>query len=68
MVASTATSRSCGTRLRFGELYNAQWIVEKNGYLSLPLMAASGVARRDLKQARRVRQTCVRRTPGRYIP
>ena len=35
MVASTATSRSCGTPVRdFVELYNAQWIVEKNGYLS----------------------------------
>ena len=36
MVASTATSRSCGDAVRdFVELYNAQWIViEKNGYLS----------------------------------
>ena len=35
MVASTATSRSCGNAVRdFVELYNAQWIVEKNGYLS----------------------------------
>ena len=28
------TSRSCGTPRDFVELYNAQWIVEKNGYLS----------------------------------
>ena len=45
----------------FVELYNAQWIVEKNGYLS-PAQASSGVARRDLNQARRVRQTCVQGT------
>ena len=36
----------------FVELYNAQWIVEKNGYLS-PASSSSGVARRDLNQARR---------------
>ena len=60
MVASTATSRSCGRRRDF-ELYNAQWIVEKNGYLS-PASSSSGVARRDLNQARRVRQTCVQGT------
>ena len=34
----------------FVELYNAQWIVEKNGYLS-PASSSSGVARRDLNQA-----------------
>ena len=34
MVASTATSRSCDAVRDFVELYNAQWIVEKNGYLS----------------------------------
>ena len=35
MAASTATSRSCGTpSAGFVEQYNAQWIVEKNGYLS----------------------------------
>ena len=45
----------------FVELYNAQWIVEKNGYLS-PAQSSSGVARRDLNQARRVRQTCVQGT------
>ena len=45
----------------FVELYNAQWIVEKNGYLS-PGSSSSGVARRDLNQARRVRQTCVQGT------
>ena len=45
----------------FVELYNAQWIVEKNGYLS-PASSSSGVARRDLNQARRVRQTCVQGT------
>ena len=45
----------------FVELYNAQWIVEKNGYLS-PAHSSSGVARRDLNQARRVRQTCVQGT------
>ena len=34
-VASTATSRSCRDAVRdVVELYNAQWIVEKNGYLS----------------------------------
>ena len=43
----------------FVELYNAQWIVEKNGYL--PRSSSSGVARRDLNQARRV-QTCVQGT------
>ena len=45
----------------FVELYNAQWIVEKNGYLE-PRSSSSGVARRDLNQARRVRQTCVQGT------
>ena len=45
----------------FVELYNAQWIVEKNGYLS-PAQSSSGVARRDLNQARRVRQTWVQGT------
>ena len=39
-----ATSRSCGTRRDFVELY-AQWIVEKNGYRALLKLA--GVARRD---------------------
>ena len=34
MAASTATSRSCGTPSAGVEQYNAQWIVEKNGYLS----------------------------------
>ena len=35
MVASTATSRSCGTpSATSSNSYNAQWIVEKNGYLS----------------------------------
>ena len=34
MVASTATSRSRDAVRDFVELYNAQWIVEKNGYLS----------------------------------
>ena len=45
----------------FVELYNAQWIVEKER-LPEPRSSSSGVARRDLNQARRVRQTCVQGT------
>ena len=45
----------------FVELYNAQWIVEKKR-LPEPRSSSSGVARRDLNQARRVRQTCVQGT------
>ena len=45
----------------FVEQYNAQWIVEKNGYLS-PRSSSSGVAHRDVTQARRMRQTCVQGT------
>ena len=37
-----------------------QWIVEKNGYLSRS--SSSGVAHRDVTQARRMRQTCVQGT------
>ena len=44
----------------FVEQYNAQWIVEKNGYLSPS--SSSGVAHRDVTQARRMRQTCVQGT------
>ena len=44
----------------FVELYNAQWIVEER--LPEPRSSSSGVARRDLNQARRVRQTCVQGT------
>ena len=43
----------------FVEQYNAQWIVEKNGYLS---PEARHVAHRDVTQARRMRQTCVQGT------
>ena len=55
-------SRSCGdaSSADFVELYNAQWIVEKNGYLS-PAQARQATALRDLDQARRVRP-CVRGT------
>ena len=49
----------------FVEQYNAQWIVEKNGYLS-PRSSSSGVAHRDVTQARRMRQTCVPRNRVRY--
>ena len=45
----------------FVELYNAQWIVEKNGYLS-PAQARQAWHADDLNQARRVRQTCVQGT------
>ena len=45
----------------FVEQYNAQWIVEKNGYLK-PRSSSSGVAHRDVTQARRMRQTCVQGT------
>ena len=45
----------------FVELYNAQWIVEKKR-LPEPRSSSSGVARRDLNQARCVRQTCVQET------
>ena len=45
----------------FVELYNAQWIVEKNGYLS-PAQARQAWHARDLNQARCVRQTCVQGT------
>ena len=45
----------------FVELYNAQWIVRKER-LPEPRSSSSGVARRDLNQARRVRQTCVQGT------
>ena len=44
----------------FVELYNAQWSVEER--LPEPRSSSSGVARRDLNQARRVRQTCVQGT------
>ena len=55
MVASPPQHRELRDAVCDFVLYNAQWIVEKNGYLS----PAHGVARRDLNQARRVRQTCV---------
>ena len=45
----------------FVELYNAQWIVEKNGYLS-PAQARQAWHAAILNQARRVRQTCVQGT------
>ena len=45
----------------FVELYNAQWIRRKER-LPEPRSSSSGVARRDLNQARRVRQTCVQGT------
>ena len=45
----------------FVEQYNAQWIVEKNGYLS-PAQARQAWHTRDVTQARRMRQTCVQGT------
>ena len=44
----------------FVELYNAQW--RRKERLPEPRSSSSGVARRDLNQARRVRQTCVQGT------
>ena len=62
MVASTATSRSCGTPSATSvELYNAQWIVEKNGYLS-PAQARQAWHAAISIRPRRVRQTCVQGT------
>ena len=51
----------------FVELYNAQWIVEKNGYLS-PAQARQGVARRDLNQARPRETKLVSKEPGALHP
>ena len=51
-------------RLRRAVLYNAQWIDRKER-LPEPRSSSSGrapLARRDLNQARRVRQTCVQGT------
>ena len=57
-----ATSRSCGTsRPRLVELYNAQWIVEKNGYLS-PAQARQAWHAAISIEARRVSQTSVQGT------
>ena len=53
------TAIACGTPSA-GSQYNAQWIVEKNG--PEPRSSSSGVAHRDVTQARRMRQTCVQGT------
>ena len=54
---------SCGTpSATVVELYNAQWIVEKNGYLSPDSSSSQAWHAAISDQARRVRQTCVQGT------
>ena len=62
-----STSRSCGLALLRdlrSNSFNAsvEIVRRQNGYLSPVFHRSSGVARRDLNQARRVRQTCVQGT------
>ena len=49
----------------FVEQYNAQWIVGEER-LPEPRSSSSGVAHRDVTQARRMRQTCVQGNRVRY--
>ena len=62
MVASTATSRSCGTPSATSSNSTMPSGSSKKKRLPEPRSSSSGVARRDLNQARRVRQTCVQGT------
>ena len=71
LVASTATSRSCGTPRSATPFVESllQCPVdrrkERSGLRSVRReSSSSGVARRHLNQARRLRQTCVPRPPG----
>ena len=62
MVASTSNSAELRDAVRdFVELYNAP-VDRRKERLPEPRSSSSGVARRDLNQARRVRQTCVQGT------
>ena len=61
IIHGRATSRSCGTpSAGSSNRGDAQWIVEKNGYLSPAQAVRRG--HRDVTQARRMRQTCVQGT------
>ena len=59
--------RGAAGRRDFVELYNAQMDRRKERLPEFGRSSSSGVARRDLNQARRVRQTCVQGIRVRYM-